>query len=327
MATSIPNLGAVVIGRNEGDRLKRCLMSLSAVSVVIYVNSSSTDGSVQWAAEHGAEVIALDMSLPFTAARARNRGFRRLQEISPHIDYTQFIDGDCELAPDWLETAATFLASHSDVGAVCGRRRERFPEKSIYNWLCDCEWDGPTGEVSACGGDVMMRSEALAAVDGYREDMIAGEEPELCFRLRAVGWRIWRLDTEIILHDAAMTRFGQWWKRILRSGYAFAHGAYLHGTSSERYWVWESRRAWLWGVWLPLGCLTAGLVLGPWGSATWLIYPLELLRQTLRSSRPIKERATLALFHLLMRFPEALGQIRFMFDRLLGRRSQLIEYK
>ena len=134
------------------------------------------------------------MSMPFTAARARNAGYRRLQEIIPDLSYVQFVDGDCELVDGWIQAAATFLEQRPDVGAVCGRRRERFPDRSIYNWLCDLEWEGPVGEVRACGGDVMIRRSALEAVGGYRDDMIAGEEPELCVRLRAAGWLVWRLD-------------------------------------------------------------------------------------------------------------------------------------
>lgn len=327
MSKEFAKIGAVVIGRNEGERLKRCLMALSGVAQVIYVNSGSTDGSAQWAAGNGAEVIELDLGSPFTAARARNSGFRRMQEIASQVEYVQFVDGDCELVDDWLHSAASFLEARMDVGAVCGRRRERYPERSVYNWLCDREWEGEAGETRACGGDVMIRASALRAVGGYRDDMIAGEDPELCVRLRAAGWRIWRLGIDMTLHDAAMTRFGQWWTRILRSGYAFAHGAYLHGASPERYCVWESRRAWIWGVWLPLGCLIAGLTFGPWGWMAWLIYPAQILRQIARNSGPIKHRATLALYQVLGRFPEALGELKFMRDRVLGRRSQLIEYK
>jgi hypothetical protein len=157
--------------------------------------------------------------------------------------------------------------------------------------------------------------------------MIAGEDPEMCFRLRASGWRIWRLDADMTWHDAAMTRFAQWWTRALRGGYAFALGAYLHGNAPERHWVWESRRAWLWGLWVPIGCVAAGLTFGPWGWATWLIYPLQVLRQAKRNSGPPKQRATLAVFHMLSHFAEAVGQIKFMRDRLLGRQSRLIEYK
>ena len=267
------------------------------------------------------------MSVPFTAARARNAGFKRLKEFAPDVRYVQFVDGDCELEEQWLERAESFLDSHADVGVVCGRRRERHPDKSIYNWLCDQEWDKSVGEVKACGGDAMMRVNAFAAVDGFRDDLIAGEEPELCVRLRAAGWRVFRLDHPMTLHDAAMTRFGQWWRRIQRSGYAFAQGVYLHGASPERYRVWEARRAWLWGVWLPLGCLLAGLVFGPWGWATWLIYPIQIMRQTARNRGALGDRVTLALFQMLARFPEAWGEMKFTRDRLLDRQSRLIEYK
>ena len=318
---------AVAIARNEGDRLKRCLELLSTAAFVVYVDSGSVDRSAQWAREQGIEVIELDKSAPFTAARARNAGFRRLREIAPDLPYVQFVDGDCELNPSWPEQAISFLDSEADVGAVCGRRRERFPQRSIYNWLCDREWDKPPGEVRAFGGDVMMRAAALDALGGYRADLIAGEEPELCVRLRKAGWRIWRLDSEMTLHDAGMTRFSQWWQRTLRSGYAFALGAYLHGAPPERHFVWESRRARLWGLWIPLACLAASLTVWPWGLTAWLIYPLQFLRQGVRNQGPLNHRAALALFQVLARFPEALGQIKFTRDRLFGREQRLIEYK
>ena len=173
----------------------------------------------------------------------------------------------------------------------------------------------------------MMRINAFEAVGGYRDDLIAGEDPEMCVRLRAASWRVFQLEYPMTLHDAAMTRFGQWWRRTQRSGYAFAQGAYLHGALPERYRIWESRRAWLWGVWLPLACLVIGLAFGPWGWAAWLIFPLQILRQTMRNRGPLKQRALLALFQLLARFPEACGQIKFMLDRLFGRQARLIEYK
>jgi hypothetical protein len=275
----------------------------------------------------GVNVIELDLRTPFTAARARNAGFKSLREKVPDLPYVQFVDADCELRQDWHQHALSFLETHADVAIVCGRRRERYPERSVYNWLCDNEWDGPAGEVLACGGDAMMRAIAIDAVGGYRDDLIAGEEPELCVRLRAAGWHIWRLPFEMTLHDAAMTRFAQWWRRAVRAGYAFAEGAYLHGAPPERHWVWEARRAWLWGVWLPLACLATGMMFGPWGWVAWLIYPLQILRQTVRNRGPLSDRAVLALFQVLARFPEGWGQIKFMWNRLLSRQAHLIEYK
>lgn len=320
--------GAVVIGRNEGERLRLCLKSVACcIKTVVYVDSGSADDSVEIAGDIGAEVVALDMSSPFTAARARNAGFMRLQQVQPGCELVQFVDGDCELVASWLDVATGFLSSHPGVAAVCGRRRERFPERSIYNWLCDIEWDTPIGETKACGGEVLVRVAAFEQVGHYRAEMIAGEEPELCVRLRSAGWQIWRLDAEMSLHDAAMTHIGQWWRRAQRGGYAFAQGAQLHGQPPERHWVWESRRAWIWGVWLPLGCLASGLIFGPWGWASWLIYPLQMLRQTLRNSGPPRQKVVLAFFQVLSRFPEGVGEIKFAIDRLLRRQRGLIEYK
>jgi glycosyltransferase involved in cell wall biosynthesis len=320
-------VGAVAIGRNEGERLKLCLQSLSAADAVVYVDSGSTDGSNQLARDKGVDLVDLDMSLPFTAARARNAGFRHLQKIAPNIRYVQFVDGDCELVEGWIELAICFLDSRADVGATCGRRRERYPERSIYNWMCDHEWDRTTGDVRVFGGDVMMRVSALESVGGYRDDIIAAEDDELSVRIRTTGWRIWRLEAEMTRHDANMTRFSEWWRRTLRSGYGYAQGSYLHGAPPERHFVWESRRAWLWGIWVPLACLMAGLALGPWGWGAWLIYPLLVLRQLVRNSGPLTRRATLAVFQVLARFPESWGQIAFCRDRMLGRKARLIEYK
>jgi Glycosyl transferase family 2 len=319
--------GVVAIGRNEGGRLRRCLRSLAAPSVIIYVDSGSTDSSVEWARDFGANVVSLDVSIPFTAARSRNAGFRRLLQLHPDIHFVQFIDGDCEMHPDWPDVAINFMIDHAEVAAVFGRRRERNPGQSIYNQLCDWEWDGPEGETKSCGGDVMIRAEPLLEVGGYRESLIAGEEPELCVRLRASGWKIWRLGTEMTLHDADMTRLGQWWKRNVRSGYAFAEGSHLHGGSPERHWVRESRRAWLWGIGLPIFCILLSLMLSPIGWAVWGIYALQITRLTLRGVGSLRSRAVKSFFHVLGRFPEAWGQIQFVCNLLLKRNATLIEYK
>lgn len=320
--------GVVAIGRNEGKRLKKCLETVVGIAGrVVYVDSGSTDGSVEMARAMGVEVVGLDMRVPFTAARARNEGFRRLRELAPDLAYVQFVDGDCEVVAGWLEEAGAFLDAHREVAVVCGRLRERYPERSIYNRLCDIEWDTPVGEARTCGGNALMRANAFEKVSGYRADMIAGEEPELCVRLRAAGWRIWRLDEEMALHDAAMTRFGQWWKRSKRAGYGFAEGASLHGASPERHWVRESRSAWIWGLAIPIVTLGASLWIGPWAAALLLVYPLQVLRLFLRGNRSPRENFWRAAFLVLGKFPEMLGQAKFILDRAFGNRSRLIEYK
>lgn len=321
-------LGVVVIGRNEGERLRRCLVSvLAQAPTVVYVDSGSTDGSVELATALGVHACSLDMRRPFSAARARNEGVRRLQALAPGLEFIQFVDGDCEVAAGWLRKAAAFLDQHPEVAAVCGRRRERFPERSIYNLLCDLEWDTPLGEAKSCGGDVLMRAAALRQVVGYRDDLIAGEEPELCVRLRAKDWRIWRLDAEMTLHDAAMTRFGQWWRRCLRAGFAYAEGVRLHGAPPERHWVRESRSAWVWGLGIPLAVALLALVAGTiawWGLA---VYPLQVARLARRLPGRARIRWARAFFLVVGKFPEMLGQMKSWMLRARRRQAVLIEYK
>jgi glycosyltransferase involved in cell wall biosynthesis len=322
-------IGVVVIGRNEGERLQRCLRSMTDnLGQLVYVDSGSSDDSVAMSRALGVTAVELDMSTPFTAARARNAGFEALLRAQPQTDYVFFVDGDCEVADGWLPEAAEFLDARHDVAVVWGCRRERSPEKSVYNLLSDIEWqDLPVGETSICGGDAVIRVEAFKAVVGYRPDLICGEEPELCVRLRGAGWRIWRLNRDMTLHDAALYHFGQWWKRMLRGGYAYALGASLHGAPPERLWVVESRRAWLWGLYIPLCALLLSVSFGWPGLLLLLIYPLQVVRLARVGRHTARENWLRAGGLVLSKFPEMLGQLKFLRDRLRRAQSRIIEYK
>lgn len=310
---------AVVIGRNEGARLAVCLDSLRPqVRRVIYVDSGSTDDSLTTARARGAEVVALDMSVPFTAARARNAGLAALAADAP--DFVQLVDGDCEVRADWVSTALRAMADYPRAVVVCGRRRERYPDATIYNRLCDAEWDTPVGEALACGGDALMRYSAVQAVGGYDPTLIAGEEPDLCLRLRRAGGEVWRIDAEMTLHDAAMTRFGQWWQRSRRAGHAFAEGAWRYGRAPEKHWLRETRRALIWGAGVPVAAVLAGLV-HPAGLLLLLVWPLQMARLAPRMGWRT------AFFTVLGKLPEAQGALGFYLGRLIGRRRGLIEYK
>ncbi|MEQ6248533.1 glycosyltransferase [Sulfitobacter sp. HNIBRBA3233] len=312
------SVAAVVIGRNEGARLIACLQSLRGLSPVIYVDSGSTDGSVAAARRLGATVVELDMTQPFTAARARNAGLSALPDST---DLVQFLDGDCVLDAGWIATARQFLQGHPEVAVVCGRRREIAPDASVYNRLIDREWDTPPGAAKACGGDALMRVAPLRGVGGYRESLIAGEEPELCVRLRQAGWGIWRLDAEMTAHDAQVTKFGQWWRRTVRAGYAFAEGAALHGAAPERHWVRERRRALVWGAGVPLVIAGAVLVAGPVALLGLLVYPVQVLRLARHGGW------AWAFFTVLGKFAEARGALGYLTDQMRNRRRGIIEYK
>jgi len=322
------NLGIVIIGRNEGERLIRCIESLNEyVAYIVYVDSASTDGSVEAAKKLDVQAVNLDMSQPFTAARARNAGFETLIKTYPETEFVQFVDGDCEVLNGWLETAVTFMQTHTEVAVVNGILNERFPEKTIYNTLCDLEWKMQAGEVKSCGGNALMRVSAFEEAKGFLPKLIAGEEPELCVRLRANGWKIWHLNQAMMLHDANMTRFGQWWKRTVRAGYAFAEGADLHGTAPEYHWVAESKRAWRWGFYIPLVVLIATLIEPFLGLILVLIYPLQMLRLSFKSKLPISKACLQSFFFVIGKFAEVVGQFKFLWHRYTNKQSELIEYK
>jgi len=319
-------IGIVVIGRNEGERLKICLESVINTGTVVYVDSGSTDNSVQLAQQLGVDVVNLDISIPFTAARARNEGFEKLKELNASLNYVQFVDGDCEVVKGWLETASAYLEQYDDVAVVCGRRRERYPQSSVYNMLCDIEWNTATGETKACGGDALMKISAFEQVTGFNPEVIAGEEPELCVRMRQQGWKIWRLDEEMTLHDANIMRFSEWWKRNVRSGYAFALGSHMHGHLPEQHWLTEVKRARLWAGFIPLFILVATMI-EPILAITVLIYPLQIVRIAINNSEVIERNRLYAFFVTLGKFPELQGQLKFYFNRLSKKQSKIIEYK
>ena len=315
--TPRPVIDAVVIGRNEGARLVACLQSLNGrVRRIVYVDSGSIDGSVAAARALGADPITLDLARPFTAARARNAGLAALN--AP--EFVQMLDGDCSVDPGWLDAALAAFDQRPDAAVVCGRRRERFPDASVYNRLIDLEWDTPLGSVAACGGDALMRFSSVMAVGGYRDDLIAGEEPELCLRLRAAGGQVWRIGAEMTMHDAAITRFGQWWRRTARAGHAYAEGAALHGGGADRHWVKETRRALVWGAILPLLILAAILV-HPAAGLLALIYPAQIWRLAQKGG------LAWAAYTVLGKFAEASGALRYWLARLRGKKQGLIEYK
>lgn len=325
------DLGIVVIGRNEGERLRLCLASVvDRAAAVVYVDSGSTDGSVALARSLGVAVVELDPATPFTAARARNAGLDRLRERWPALEYVQFVDGDCEVVDGWLETGLAALEAHPDWAAVGGRCRERHPGRSIYNRLADLEWNTPIGPAEACGGNAMYRVEPLREVGGFASDLIAGEEPELCLRLRRAGWSIWRLDAEMVLHDIAMTRFGQWWRRAVRGGFGAAEAAARHGRGPERFGARASRSLWFWGLAVPSAAL--GLAWPTRGLSLLLLggYPVSAWR----AARSVRDRgaspaqaALYGTFCMLSKFPGLLGQCRSRIGRLRRRPARLIEYK
>jgi hypothetical protein len=298
--SGLNDLGVVAIGRNEGERLRRCLTSLAGVASLgptVYVDSGSTDGSVELARSMGIEVV----------------------------------DG-------WLARGRAELEARPTAAVVCGRRREMAPDTSIYNRLADLEWDTPIGEAFACGGDSMIRAEAFEAVGGFDPTAPAGEEPELCQRLRRAGWTVWRIDAEMTRHDLAMTRFRQWWRRQYRSGYN-GLDVVTRFPDPDNIFVQGLARSRKWAIGWPLAVVIAGLVgwglAGPILAATAagliaLVMPLQILRLAMKVRRRVDGLPTALAYGTLTmvaKWADLAGQAGYWLDRRRGKMARLIEYK
>lgn len=328
------SIGIVVIGRNEGERLTRCLEGLCThyqnEATIVYVDSCSSDDSVERAKALGINTIELDTSIPLTAARGRNAGFDYLVQTSPELEYVQFIDGDCELTPGWTDKALAEIKKDKTLAVVWGRRRESSPEASVYNRLLDMEWNIPIGYTKVCGGDAFVRVEAIKSVGGFNSSLICGEEPEMCIRLRSKEWKILRIDADMTLHDAAMYKFSQWWKRSVRGGWAVAEGKAMYGDTSENYMVRQHLSGWFWGLLFPLAVISVAI---PTKGVSLLLlagYPL-LITRIYHHRQALGDPPTHALaysfFCVLSKFPQMLGQLKYWLNHWRRNQAKLIEYK
>ncbi|NOY69183.1 MAG: glycosyltransferase family 2 protein [Deltaproteobacteria bacterium] len=325
------NIGIVIIGRNEGRRLLNCLDRLKEnYQHIVYVDSGSTDSSVEFARSANIAIIELDKHIPFTAARSRNEGSYHLLTNYPELKYLQFIDGDCELLNGWLEHARQELEGHPERAIVFGQVTERHPEKSIYNLLCDIEWNIRIGQTRASGGIFMIRAKLFKQIKGFNPSIIAGEELELGYRIRNRGFQIWRIDYPMAIHDADITKFSQWWKRCVRNGFANAQNFALHGLGREKFRMRENMRIWLWVILIPLCVILAANIFSPAFFACFLIYPLQIIRVMImqyQKNNDWKLSFYYSLFNLIGKLPELKGQIQFILCRALNKQPEIIEYK
>jgi cellulose synthase/poly-beta-1,6-N-acetylglucosamine synthase-like glycosyltransferase len=327
-------VSVVVIGRNEGLRLRRCLQSVAVMErngfeiETIYVDSGSSDGSVAEAASQGAETIKLRPARP-TAALGRNAGWRQATGT-----IILFLDGDTILHPRFV---ADSLAAFEDerVAVVWGHRRETFHTDSIYNRVLDLDWIYPAGEAAFCGGDALFRRSVLETTGGYDDTLIAGEEPELCRRITSLGLRILHVDRPMTGHDLAITRFSQYWKRATRAGHAFAEVSSRFAATDHPFWLTESRnnrqRALCLLCLIGLAAIGSVTVRSPLIAAAALgLIALLAFRTAWKTRWKSNEWPLLLLYGLhshLQQIPIFFGQLQFWRNQRRGQRARLVEYK
>jgi GT2 family glycosyltransferase len=316
-------VGIVIIGRNEGKRLPLCFKSMKSTDCKkVYVDSGSSDDSVNIAKAHLNDVIELDSSQPFSAARARNEGFARLLELNPNIEFVHFIDGDCEMDAGWLPDVMSAFKEQSTVAVVSGRLREKHRNTSVYMRLCDMGWYKPEGLINACGGIATYRRNVFENLDGFNASLIAGEEPELCLRIRNAGWKILNLNVDMGTHDSAMTRFSQWWTRSVKVGFGYMNGLEWGG------WSKQYKSALFWGL-LPFLILFLALIISNICWLLFFLYPVQMYRifkNVSGDNLSRKDKLIYAFFCMLSKFPESQGIMIYFLNKIRAK-SHVIQYK
>jgi glycosyltransferase involved in cell wall biosynthesis len=332
-STPIPTVSVVIIGRNEGQRLQRCIASVQQAHWgalrhdIWYVDSRSTDDSLASAQALGAHTLVLPEG-PMCAAKARNLGWQAAEG-----ECILFLDGDTELHPDFV-THALLALEDGSLCAAWGHRRESNPQQSLYTKVLDLDWIYPAGITPYFGGDVLVRRSALAQVGGFDGTLNAGEEPELCARLRAKGWKILHIDVPMTRHDLAVRSFKAYARRCYRSGIAYAEVTHRMQTLGDALWQHEARRDLVHGSLYVVAPLLLALAFALHVLAGALLAVLGLavlLRSAWRCRARAAGNAVLALQYALhshvQKVPALFGQLAWMRAHARQQRLALVDYK
>lgn len=314
MEPSEKQLSIVVIGRNESAHLASCFQAIQSMTFpvekreLIYVDSASTDNSVEIAKQYGAHIITISQQEDPSAALARNKGWHQAKG-----EFVLFIDGDTAIEPKFVHEA---LPSFSDprIAIVCGALRELHPDHSLYNKVLDLDWNHPPGVIPSCGGNALIRRSVLEELGGFDSALKAGEEPEMCKRIRDKGLWIVQLDIPMAKHDLDMQSFSQYWKRSFRTGYVYAEGS-----RDFSLWQKESRHN-LIKVLAFLFFFTISVLFSLYCKCYWPlslllgIIVIEVLRSAYRAHQKSNSIATCLLYGIHTHFqhiPMFFGQIAF----------------
>lgn len=317
-------LSFVVIGYNESPTLRACLASVRAAqaslpaSELIYVDGGSTDDSVAVAIEAGVDLL-LGGERRRRAAENRNLGLRAARGR-----FVQFVDGDMALAPDWPAAALGFLREHPECAAVCGNLREA-GEGALFRAL-QIDWAPREGPIRHCGGAAMYARDVLRRVGGFPEDVAYGEEPLLCWRIRnQINLGIYQIDRIMADHDLGFRGFRDYWRRNVRCGRTYAEIAARCRSTADPLWRREALANAAWAA--TLGTAVPLAVFGgmPLRGLLALCAVLILLRkciQTRRRGYSWGVSAVYAAHTYFSKIPIALGELRWLLGRPLGRRGK-----
>ncbi|UCD05132.1 MAG: glycosyltransferase [candidate division WOR-3 bacterium] len=216
-----PYVSVVIIGKDEEKNLANCIRSVRDIEYpaerveIIYVDNGSHDRSVAIARQQNINTVEERGQYP-SPGLARNRGIREAK-----YDIIHFIDGDMTMDSGYLGKAVRFL-DVDKIGCVIGDVQELGSESSFLSRVLNYPWASrKTGFVEAPGGGGTFRKSVLEAVEGYNPYVLKGQETEIGYRIREEGYRIYKIDHLMAMHDYGINRLDDLVKRSYRMGSSY----------------------------------------------------------------------------------------------------------
>jgi glycosyltransferase involved in cell wall biosynthesis len=163
-------------------------------SEVIFVDSASTDRSIEVASQFPIQILQLRPNWPLCVAAGRYTGYRHARG-----EFVFFIDGDAEADLVWLNKGVQYLRSHPDIGAVAGVLDEEYVtaqgvhvggKKNVFRQ----DLSASVIPAKALGGIALYRRAAMEKAGPVNPHLPTGEDDELCMRIRNAGWQLARLE-------------------------------------------------------------------------------------------------------------------------------------
>jgi glycosyltransferase involved in cell wall biosynthesis len=201
-STNSCRVSIIIKALNEEKRIVAAVESaLAAVRAVggevVLADSCSTDRTVARASSYPIRIVQLAHADERCCGVGPQLGYQHSAG-----EFVYILDGDMEMLPGFLPEALAFLQAHPDVAGVGGRVVEM--NTSSLEYLARVErgmGHMQAGEVDRLDMGGLYRR---AAVDqaGYFSDrnLHSYEEFDLAVRLRARGWKLWRLPVDAVHH-------------------------------------------------------------------------------------------------------------------------------
>lgn len=207
---------------------------------VVIADNGSTDQSRQVVADwcqRYERMRLIDASAVDGAPAARNRGAR-----AAGGDLLAFCDSDDVVHPGWLASCARALGSADVVAGI-------FDFWSLNGLPASPPMPASMLQLpflpAGLSANLAVRRRAFDAVGGFAEELITGEDVDLCWRLQTEGYRF-ALEDGAVVSKRDRTGFLD----VFQQGFAFGRGGAVlyrrHRAAGARRNLAGAARSWLW---------------------------------------------------------------------------------